>query len=53
LAGRFDAGQLEAVELDFGMRHRTRHAIDFRRHLRPPFLHCYVVLLAGRDRVAE
>ncbi|HVE22916.1 MAG TPA: hypothetical protein VNC39_13155 [Acidocella sp.] len=53
LAARFDAEQLEAVELHFGMRHRTRHAIDFRRRLRLPFLRCYVVLLAGRERAAE
>ena len=53
LAARFDAEQLAAVELHFGMRHRTRHAIDIRRRLRLPFLRCYVVLLAGRDRVAE
>ena len=51
LAARFDAEQLVAVDLHFGMRHRTRHAIDIRRRL--PFLRCYVVLLAGRDRVAE
>jgi hypothetical protein len=53
LAARFDAEQLAAVELHFGMRHRTRHAIDIRRRLRLPFLHCYVVLLAGRGRAAE
>ena len=53
LAARFDAEQLAAVELHFGMRHRTRHAIDIRRRLRLPFLRCYVVLLAGRERAAE
>ena len=53
LAARFDAEQLAAVELHFGMRHRTRHAIDFRRRLRLPFLRCYVVLLAGRERAAD
>jgi hypothetical protein len=53
LAARFDAEQLAAVELHFGMRHRTRHAIDIRRRLRLPFLRCYVVLLAGRERAAD
>jgi hypothetical protein len=51
LAARFDAEQLAAVELHFGMRHRTHHAIDIR--LRLPFLRCYVVLLAGRERAAQ
>jgi hypothetical protein len=31
------------------MRHRVRHAIDWRRHIRLPFLSGYVILLAGRD----
>ena len=53
LAARFDAEQLAAVELHFGMRHRTGHAIDIRHRLRLPFLRCYVVLLAGRERAAE
>ena len=53
LAARFDAEQLAAVELHFGMRHRTRHAIDIRRRLRLRFLRCYIVLLAGRERAAE
>ena len=53
LAARFDAEQLAAVELHFAMRHRMRHAIDIRRRLRLPFLRCYVVLLAGRERAAE
>jgi hypothetical protein len=53
LAARFDAEQLAAVELHFGMRHRMHHAIDIRRRLRLPFLRCYVVLLAGRERAAE
>jgi hypothetical protein len=53
LAARFDAEQLAAVELHFGMRHRTCHAIDIRHRLRLPFLRCYVVLLAGRERAAE
>jgi hypothetical protein len=53
LAARFDAEQLAAVDLHFGMRHRTRHAIDIRRRLRLPFLRGYVVLLAGRERTAE
>ncbi|HTJ89522.1 MAG TPA: hypothetical protein VL356_05025 [Acidocella sp.] len=53
LAARFDAEQLAAVELHFAMRHRTHHAIDIRRRLRLPFLRCYVVLLAGRERAAE
>ena len=50
LAARFDAEQLAAVELHFGMRSRSFHAIDWRRRLRLPFLRGYVVLLAGRDR---
>jgi hypothetical protein len=51
LAARFDAEQLAAVELHFGMRHRCEHAIDWR--VRLPFLRGYVVVLAGRDRVGE
>ncbi len=50
LAARFDSEQLTAVELHFGMRNRMRHAIDWRRRLRLPFLNAYVVVLAGRER---
>jgi len=53
LAARFDAEQLEAVELHFGMRSRGGHAIDWRRRVRLPFLRFYVVVLAGRDRAAD
>jgi hypothetical protein len=52
LAASFAPEQLAAVELHFGMRHRTAHAIDWRRRIRLPFLRAYVVLLAGRDRAA-
>ena len=52
-AERFDAEQLAAVELHFGMRSRTGHAIDWRRRVRLPFLRAYVVVLAGRDRAAD
>jgi hypothetical protein len=53
LAARFDAEQLAAVELHFGMRHRVGHAIDWRRRIRLPFLRAYFVLLAGWDRAGE
>jgi hypothetical protein len=53
LAASFDAEQLAAVELHFGMRHRVRHAIDWRRRFRLPFLHGYLVVLAGRDRLGD
>jgi hypothetical protein len=53
LAARFDAEQLAAVELHFGMRSRTGHAIDWRRRVRLPFLRGYLVVLAGRDRVGD
>jgi hypothetical protein len=52
LAASFAPEQLAAIELHFGMRHRARHAIDWRRRVRLPFLRAYVVLLAGRDRTA-
>ncbi len=51
LAGRFDDEQLAALDLHFGMRHRTNHAIDWRRRL--PFLKAYIVILAGRDRATD
>lgn len=51
LAARFDAEQLAAVELHFGMRNRVSHAVDWR--VRLPLLRGYVVVLAGRDRVGE
>lgn len=53
LAARFDAEQLAAVELHFGMRHRIVHAIDWRRRVRLPFWRGYLVVLAGRDRVGD
>ncbi len=53
LAARFDAEQLAAVELHFGMRHRMRHAIDWRWRVRLPFLRGYVVMLAGRDHARD
>jgi hypothetical protein len=49
LAASFTPDQLAAVERHFAMRHRVRHAIDWRRHIRLPFLSGYVILLAGRD----
>jgi hypothetical protein len=52
LAATFAPEQLAAVELHFAMRHRTRHAIDWRRRIRLPFLRAYIVLLAGADRAA-
>jgi hypothetical protein len=52
LAASFVPEQLAAVELHFAMRHRARHAIDWRRRIRLPFVRAYVVLLAGRDRAA-
>ncbi len=53
VAARFDDEQLAAVELHFGMRHRTGHAIEWRRRVRLPFLNGYFVVLAGRDRAGE
>ncbi len=53
LAARFDIEQLAAVELHFAMRQRTRHAIDWRRRIKLPFLRGYVVVLAGRDRAGD
>jgi hypothetical protein len=53
LAARFDDEQLAALDLHFGMRHRTDHSIDWRRRLRLPFLKAYIVILAGRDRAAD
>ncbi len=49
LARSFSSEQLAAVELHFGMRHRPAHAIDWRARIRLPFLHFYLVILAGRD----
>jgi hypothetical protein len=49
LAASFSSAQLEAIELHFGMRHRVKHGIDWRRRIRLPFLSGYVVVLAGRD----
>lgn len=53
LAASFSPAQLHAVELHFGMRHRTRHTIDWRRRIRLPFFAAYVVLLAGPDRAGK
>ena len=53
LAASFDAEQLAAVALHFGMRHRTRHAIDWRWQVRLPFLRGYFVVLAGSDRAGD
>ena len=53
LAARFDAEQLAAVELHFGMRNRVGHAIDWRRRVRLPFLRGYLVILAGREQVGD
>jgi hypothetical protein len=53
LAASFSPAQLEAVELHFAMRHRPRHAIDWRRRVTLPFARFYVVFLAGREARAE
>jgi len=53
VAARFDAEQLAAVELHFGMRNRVRHAVDWRRRIKFGRLSGYVVILAGRDRVED
>jgi hypothetical protein len=55
LAATFEPEQLAAIELHFAMRHRARHALDWRWRLRVPGLsgmRCYLVLLAGCDRCA-
>jgi hypothetical protein len=48
-AATFSPAQLSAIELHFGMRYRKSHGIDWRKHIRLPFLRGYVELLAGRD----
>jgi hypothetical protein len=53
LAARFDAEQLAAIALHFGMRHRHGHMIDWRKRLRLGASSAYVVLLAGRERAAD
>jgi hypothetical protein len=53
LVARFDAEQLAAVELHFGMRHRTEHAIAWRQRVKLPFWRGYLVVLAGRDRIGN
>jgi len=53
LAARFDAEQLAAVELHFGMRNRVGHTVDWRRRIRLGALRGYVVVLAGRERVGD
>lgn len=50
LAARFDAEQLAALELHFGMRHRAGHVVDWRRRVRLGFLRAYIVVLAGPER---
>ena len=49
LARSFSSEQLAAVEMHFGMRYRTRHMIDCRKHIRLPFIKFYLVVLAGHD----
>jgi hypothetical protein len=53
LAARFDAEQLAAVELHFGMRNRVAHMVDWRRRIRLGALRGYVVVLAGRERAGD
>jgi hypothetical protein len=49
-ASSFTSDQLNALDLYFGMRHRTEHTVDLRGRLRLPFLKIYFVFLAGRDQ---
>jgi hypothetical protein len=49
LAASFSAEQRAAIDLHFGMRHRSTHALDWRARFRLPFLSGYIVVLAGRD----
>jgi hypothetical protein len=53
LAASFSPAQLDAVALHFAMRHRPRHAIDWRHRVALPFARFYVILLAGREHRAE
>ena len=50
LADSFTAEQLAAIDLHFGMRYRTRHALDWRTRIGFPFAKIYLVLLAGREQ---
>ena len=53
LAGSFSEAQLAAIDLHFGMRYRTDHAVDFRRRIGFARLRAYVVVLIGRERRLE
>jgi hypothetical protein len=53
LAASFSAEQLAAVELHFGMRNRSVHAVDWRRRARFGRWRGYVVVLAGRERMGD
>jgi hypothetical protein len=50
VAASFTPAQLAAIDLHFGMRHRARHAIDWRTRFGLPFLKFYFVVLAGREQ---
>lgn len=50
LASSFSDAQLRAIDLHFGMRHRSHHTIDWRWRAGFARLRLYVVILVGRDR---
>jgi hypothetical protein len=50
LARSFTPEQLAAIELHFAMRYKIRHAVDWRRRIRFPFVKFYFVFLAGIER---
>lgn len=53
LAASFSPAQLAALELHFAMRHRSGHAIDWRRRFGRGRMSAYVVVLAGKARAVD